>query len=131
MRLVRMRGFAQLTLALGILSSLFSASGCGPEGSAEKPISTSAQSVNVDLVGRGLYGPCGAVFVKEDYAYVGAGGLCIVNVSDPSNPYQGGYHQTAGHARNVLVHDGDIYVADVEDGLFIFRFHPEIQKTGM
>ncbi|KPJ48523.1 MAG: hypothetical protein AMJ41_04740, partial [candidate division Zixibacteria bacterium DG_27] len=125
-----MREFTRLTLVLILMSSLFFASGCGPEGSVEKPVSTSAQSVNVDLVGRALYGPCGAVFVKGDYAYVGAGGcLLILNIAEPNSPFLQGRIYTPGLIQRIELKGNHLYLADGEDGLRIIDVsNPEKPK---
>ncbi|TET67960.1 MAG: hypothetical protein E3J45_04020, partial [Candidatus Zixiibacteriota bacterium] len=113
-----MREFARLTLVLILMSSLFLPSGCGREGSVEKPVSTSAKSVNVDIVGRGLHGPCGAVFVKGDYAYVGAGGcLLILDIAEPNSPSLLGKIYTPGLIQRIELKGNHLYLADGEDGL--------------
>jgi len=59
-----------------------------------------------------------------DYAYVADGeeGLRIIDVSDPSNPYQVAAYNTPGYAQGVCVSGDYIYVADGECGVCILRY---------
>lgn len=51
------------------------------------------------------------------YAAAGAGGLCIFNTADPSDPTQIGSVDTPGYARDVSLWNGHAYVADDYGGL--------------
>lgn len=62
------------------------------------------------------------IFVKDDIAYVGAGGngLYITDVSDPKNPTLIGQESANGICNNVYVSGDYAYVANYENGLLIF-----------
>jgi len=79
---------------------------------------SSTHSWNVELVGT-CDAPGSEVYVAGNYAYVtdsrdyGSGGLRVIDVSDPANPYKVGFysHPGPGHAQGVYVLDGYAYVA--------------------
>ena len=84
----------------------------------ESSVSPSAISENVELVGT-TGGAVYDVFVQDNYAYVCAGGLLILDVSAPSNPTNVGYVALPDMACGVYVQDGLAYVADHSSGLRI------------
>jgi hypothetical protein len=59
------------------------------------------------------------VAIVEEYAYVaaGAGGLFVVNVSNPAQPTITGLYDTSGDAQSVTVAGDYAYVADEDAGL--------------
>jgi len=61
------------------------------------------------------------------YVYVaaGEGGLRIIDVSSPSNPFEAGYYQTPrpGGAANTFLSDPYMYVATYGCGLQIYQFY--------
>jgi len=59
------------------------------------------------------------IYLSGSYAYVasGHGGLRVVNVSNPANPYQVGGIDSSGFASGVVVASNYAYVADGRDGL--------------
>lgn len=61
-------------------------------------------------------------WVTGDYAYVayGTAGFRIVNISTPSTPLQAGYMDTGHDAYAVALQGNKAYVADNEDGLYMF-----------
>ena len=58
------------------------------------------------------------VQVVDSYAYVAAGGLSIVDISDPHHPIKVGYYPT-GYALGVFVSGPLAYVADRDTGLWV------------
>ena len=48
----------------------------------------------------------------------------MVDVSDPADPHEVGYYDTAGEARGVAVSGRLAYVADYNGGLVILRYMP-------
>lgn len=82
-------------------------------------------SLNVRLIGyydtpdRAL-----GVYVVDSFAYVADHtGLCIINVSNPSSPYEAGYYDTPGDARGVYASVSYIYVGDGHAGLEIYQYY--------
>jgi hypothetical protein len=72
-------------------------------------------SLNVTKVGEMAYWNYAyAVVVSGDYAYVAdfSCGLRVINVSDPSSPFEVGYYLTPGAARDVAVSGDYAYMAD-------------------
>jgi hypothetical protein len=73
------------------------------------------------------------------YAYVAAeyAGLRVVDVSDPANPTEVGYHDTLGATSDVVVATGDpqgptrAYVADRYDGLWVVDVSDPANPTEM
>ena len=61
------------------------------------------------------------IFVKDDIAYVAAGGsgLYITDVSDPENPILLGQEQVDGISNDVYASDDFAYIANYENGLLI------------
>ncbi len=64
------------------------------------------------------------VFISGDYAFVAAGDIWVINISDPENPFFVDNFITPSHARNIFVVDNYIYVAD-EASLIILSLNPE------
>jgi hypothetical protein len=66
-----------------------------------------------------------AIKVKEDHVFVAAyinGGVQVVNVADPNNPYIDGYYARSGcFALGVNVEGNDIYLADGAGGFQIYE----------
>ncbi|MCH7732356.1 MAG: T9SS type A sorting domain-containing protein [Candidatus Marinimicrobia bacterium] len=84
--------------------------------------SFSDSSRNVTLIGRLSYGSCLAIFVKDNYAYVGNGGsMNILDVSDPDSPIKVGHIATPSVVEGIFISDHYAYVADGDDGLNILR----------
>ena len=73
-----------------------------------------ADSWNVELVGRETSGDASAVHVAGNYAYVTdmSGSLRVIDISDPSDPYEVGFCDTPGCAQEVYVSGSYAYVAD-------------------
>ena len=61
------------------------------------------------------------VEVVGSHAYIadGSSGLRIINVTDPSNPFETGYYDTPGDAKRVAISGSYAYVADYTGGLRI------------
>jgi len=80
-------------------------------------------ALNVELVGRLAGGIPHSVFVKDNYAYVAAGGILnIIDVSNPKDPKEVGYcytSYTSGEAGGVYVLGNYAYVAGWKAGLRI------------
>ncbi|MGB9722472.1 MAG: hypothetical protein ACPL7G_01035, partial [Chloroflexia bacterium] len=57
--------------------------------------------------------------IQGRYAYVAFGGLYIIDVSDPRNPYKAGSSGIPGHAIGVAVSGAYAYVAAEDAGLRI------------
>jgi hypothetical protein len=57
------------------------------------------------------------------FVAIGAGGLLILDVTDPRNPLRVGSFDTPGEARSLMVDDGFAYVADGDEGLLILDVH--------
>jgi hypothetical protein len=75
-------------------------------------------SLNCSLVGRALFGPSFAVFVKDNIAYSCHGAsLLIFDIINPSNPILLSYYDTGGYAIGVYIQDTIAYVADGDEGL--------------
>jgi hypothetical protein len=69
------------------------------------------------------------VAVAGDYAYIaGDSGLRVIDVSDPVNPVEVGFHSTPDVARAVAATDDFVYVSG--GGLSIFSFIPPHQVSG-
>ncbi len=82
---------------------------------------TNADS-NVTLIGRWPNGPCDAVFVVGNYAYIGNGGaIDILDISYPATPERVGQMITPSVVWGIHVSGNYVYVADGEDGLYILR----------
>lgn len=65
-----------------------------------------------------------SVAVAGDYAYLGAGGLRVLDVTDPGGPMEAGFYETPGGSRDVAVAGPLVYVAAGEGGLVILWFAP-------
>jgi len=65
-----------------------------------------------------------SLFVSGAYVYLAAWeeGLRVVDVSDPTSPYEVAYYDTSGTASDVFVYGPYIYVADWDGGFLILRF---------
>ncbi len=63
------------------------------------------------------------VYVIGDYAYIGGwnSGLRIIYIADPTNPIEVGYYDTGGNSKNVFPYNDYVYVADVSNGLNVFK----------
>ena len=78
----------------------------------------SGNSENMTLLGRWPYGPCNAVFVEGDYAYIGNGAvMTILDISDPASPVQVGEIETPGVVRDIHVSHHHAFVADGQASL--------------
>jgi len=79
-----------------------------------------AQNSNVTLIGRWPYGPCYAVDVVNNIAYIGNGSaLEILDISNPANPVKLGQVVTPSVVSGIKVSGNYAYVADESDGLRI------------
>ena len=81
-----------------------------------------ADSWNVELVGRETSGGASAVHVAGNYAYVTdmSGGLRVIYISDPSNPYEVGFCDIPGYyARGVYVSCGYAYVVGYVEDIYV------------
>ncbi|MBI1987521.1 MAG: choice-of-anchor D domain-containing protein [Nitrospinae bacterium] len=63
--------------------------------------------------------PAVAAFISGNYAYVAAGDLLVVDVSDPTKPEQRGRYDVPGRATWVQVANGLAYVVDQAGGLLV------------
>ena len=65
-----------------------------------------------------------SLFASGAYVYLAAWeqGLRVVDVSDPTSPYEVGYYDTPGIASHVFVSGSYIYVVAGDEGLLILRF---------
>ena len=63
------------------------------------------------------------VFVSGNYAYMAqqAGGLRIIDVSNPSMPFEAAYYITGSNAFDVSVSGNLAYIAGVSGGLYVVR----------
>ncbi len=59
------------------------------------------------------------------YVAEGAGGLRVIDVSDPAVPGEVGWFDTSGYAQGVSVVGGLAYVADDSSGLCVIDAAPE------
>ncbi|GAB4341651.1 MAG: hypothetical protein Kow0037_28440 [Calditrichia bacterium] len=83
-------------------------------------IAGAQQSWNVDLIGRWPNGPCYAVFIAGNYAYIGNGGaMDILDISNPSSPALVGQIVLPSVVQGIYVNGGYAYVADDDYGLRI------------
>lgn len=73
-----------------------------------------------NTVGHAVY-----VTVSGDYAYLGTeeGGLEIIDISSPLKPEIAGYYRTFGTGRGICLYENRIYLADMDDGVYIFEFY--------
>ncbi len=71
--------------------------------------------------------------MASGYAYVADfdSGLRVVDVSDPTQPVEVGFHQTPGHAYGVAVAGVMTYVADGETGLRVVDVSDPTQPVGV
>lgn len=62
------------------------------------------------------------ITVAGDYAFLadGEGGLWVINISDPTNPYEVGFSDTPGYAYRLAVSGRYAYIADRESGMRVF-----------
>ncbi|UCG69883.1 MAG: Ig-like domain-containing protein [Thermoplasmata archaeon] len=82
---------------------------------------TRAESSNVDLLSRLLYGEAIDVKVVGNFAYVGVGyNLMVFDISDKSDPNIVGSVETNSYAAAVQIVDSLAFVADAYYGLSIF-----------
>ncbi len=76
------------------------------------------QNNSLSLVGRWPNGSCKAVYVKDNYAYIGNGCvMTILDVSDPASPKMVGEIETPGIIRDIYVWRHYAYIATGRDGL--------------
>ena len=79
-------------------------------------------SLNCTVVGRALFGPNNAVFVKDSIAYSCNGySLLLLNIKDPSHPVLISYYDTGAPINDIYIQDTLDYVADEGDGLRIIN----------
>jgi len=73
-------------------------------------ISDTAAVVRIGSISIPGYGGYGIVYM-DGYVYFshGRGGLRIIDVSDPTNPYETAFYETPGHARSIYVKDNYAY----------------------
>jgi hypothetical protein len=62
-----------------------------------------------------------AVDADATFAYAGNDRLRLLKITDPPNPAEVGHYNTPGYAQDLLVSRGNIYLADGDGGLFIFK----------
>ena len=102
-----------------------------PFGKSFQVRAQSIQSIqnnkNVSLVGRWTVGPCKAVNVSGNYAYIGyAGFLDILDISNPQKPVSVGRGAMTYPAEAIAISNNYAYVADGAGGLRIF----DVQNPG-
>lgn len=79
---------------------------------------------NLTLVGRWPDGPCNAVFVKNDVAYVGNGtAVDILNISNLSSISHEGRTITQGFVNDVFITNEMAYIANDKAGISILNIH--------
>jgi len=84
--------------------------------------STAGDSLNVNLIGRALYGPCGASWAEGDYAYAAGGAaVLILDVCDPAEPALVGRIYTPAMIWGFFLEGDLLYVAGGEAGLRIIE----------
>lgn len=84
----------------------------------------------------GQFNPRGYSFdvaASGDYAYliVGAQGLLVVDVSDPTNPIEVGSHSTRGYAQAITLNGSQAFVANRSDGLTILDISDPMRPSEM
>jgi hypothetical protein len=85
-------------------------------------ILNTASAVQIELVGQcDTSGWAEDVEVLGNYAYIAdwKGGLCVVDVSDPSEPTLEGLYSTGETMQTITVH-GDYAYIGAKEGFFIF-----------
>ncbi len=84
-------------------------------------IFTKITKADGEIVGRWPYGPCKAVAVDANYAYIGTGGMIkVIDISDPLNPAEVSSITTNGAVENLFKSGDYLYVANRDKGLGIF-----------
>ena len=86
-----------------------------------------------EIMGRWPYGPCKAVAVDSNYAYIGTGGMIkVIDISDPLNPAEVSSITTNGAVENLFKSGDYLYVANRDKGLGIFytRNPSDLIKVG-
>lgn len=89
-------------------------------------ISDSAQPQAVGWLNLGFFGTdyrwITDLAVQGNYAYLLArNGLHVVDISNPAQPVEVGYHEVPGSSQRLTVLGDSIYVAAERSGLFVFR----------
>jgi len=84
----------------------------------------------------GQFNPRGYSFdvaASGDYAYliVGAQGLLVVDVSDPTDPIEVGSHSTRGYAQAITLHETQAFIANRSDGLTILDISDPMRPAEM
>ena len=93
----------------------FNETNTGQPGDADRLVQ---DSQNVSLVGRWANGPCTAVKVKGNYAYIGNGGyFSILNISNPTSIKLVSHILLPSIVKEIAVSGGYAYLADAYGGL--------------
>ncbi len=85
------------------------------------PTSTAEYFFSVNEIG--LFSPVSHatdIYISGSYAYLTCGGMYIVNISNPSTPWQTGFSNLPDDARGIHVSAYYAYIADGSNGLRIF-----------
>ncbi|MEZ4397568.1 MAG: FlgD immunoglobulin-like domain containing protein [Candidatus Krumholzibacteriia bacterium] len=92
------------------------------EGSGLRILNVSSPAFPAQVSYLPLSYPLWDVAVFADHAYVAAGpaGFHLIDVSDPELPIEAGYFETGGRGRALSIDRGLAYLADLDDGLWIF-----------
>jgi len=87
------------------------------------PVPSFAQGeYSFDLIGTWASGPCRAVYVQGNYAYIGSDSLLIIlDISDPQNPTYVSELNTKGIIEDIQVINDLAYVAAGLEGLKIIN----------
>ncbi len=88
-----------------------------------------ADDLNMELVGRELFGPAHDIYVVNNYAYLcGGGDLVILDIGNPSKPSEVARLNTPGVPAKVHVSGNYAYI--VENGLcdYYIRGHPSDRR---
>jgi hypothetical protein len=76
--------------------------------------------LSLDVLKVGAYGL--NLAVKDDKIYIPTGRLRMIDVSDPSRPIETGSYKQGGDM--IIAANDHVYLADSENGLYIFKPHP-------
>lgn len=71
------------------------------------------------------------IAIDSHYAYLALGdsGVKVIDISNPAQPIEVGYFDSPGFANSVTIVDGLVYLADFDQGIWIFKTLPEIIPT--
>jgi hypothetical protein len=114
--------FAYFIISLAVStqapSALYGISNQPTFGGKKKISHAASQDSSLTLVGRWPYGSCKAVFVKDEYAYIGNGAvMTILDISDPASPKKVGEIETPGIVKDIYVWRHYAYIANFREGL--------------